>query len=159
MGRGLFNVPKSTRGGGDYMRSVYLRADGESCRIRFLTEADDIFWAYFHQVTRGGRFAGWKICLQEAAAQTCTFCDAGGPLPCPTGVEFLRRRRARRHVHFGLDVQRAPCRRVDAENLASALDALQHEITSARIAGAVFATDSRLALARRGELLAGAVWR
>lgn len=77
MGRGLFNVPKSRRGGGDYIRSVYLRDEGDSCRIRFLTEADDIFWAYFHQVIRGGRFAGWKICLAEEAAQTCDLCDAG----------------------------------------------------------------------------------
>ena len=71
----LSDIPQPNRGGGgDFIRSIYLKNDGEECRLAFLT--DQFFYGYFHTVEReGGGFGGFRICLKEESGQDCNVCE------------------------------------------------------------------------------------
>lgn len=71
----LGEIPQGTGGGGgNYIRSIYLRNDGEECRLAFLS--DQLFYGYFHTVEReDGSFGGWWVCLKEESGQDCEICE------------------------------------------------------------------------------------
>ena len=78
MGRGISSIPDPASGGGDFIRRVKLADDKESCRIRFITDGDEVFWDFFHRLMKRGKFAGFQICVNEALGQVCDICDEGG---------------------------------------------------------------------------------
>lgn len=74
MPRGIDNVPE--RGTGSKTNYIKLLEDGESCRIRFITEGDQIVSDYFHRVMKGKQFKGFTICKQSLD-EDCEDCDDG----------------------------------------------------------------------------------
>jgi len=56
---------------------IKLKDDGESCRLRFLTEYDDLFWSYFHRLMQAGSFAGLALCVQAEYGEPCEYCAQG----------------------------------------------------------------------------------
>jgi hypothetical protein len=75
--RGLYNAPQGGSADTDYIRTIKLAEDGESSRIRFLTDVDEIYFEYQHPVGEGRTFKGFKPCLSAAFEQACDFCDNG----------------------------------------------------------------------------------
>ena len=59
------------------MFHVRLRDDGESCKLRFLTDADEFYYEWFHRVEVGGKYQGDKICVQSALGESCKLCEQG----------------------------------------------------------------------------------
>ena len=79
MPKGIGDIPDPVGGGGgDFIRRVKLADDKESCRIRFITDGDEVFWDFFHRLMKKGSFAGFQICVNEALGQVCDICDEGG---------------------------------------------------------------------------------
>lgn len=74
--RGLQNMPTGG-GGGDWIKTIRLIDDGESCKIRFLTDKDDIFFEWQHRKMEGGQFRGWQVCPQSAFETPCDECASG----------------------------------------------------------------------------------
>src|SRR3990167_4748666 len=63
------------RGAGN-TRYLWLTDDGESAKIRFLTDGDEIYWEWFHRLEdRAGKFQGEKICKRSALEEPCEYCD------------------------------------------------------------------------------------
>ena len=77
MPRGLNNPNLPQAGGGDYIKTIRLMDDGESCRIRFLNDKDDIFFEWQHRKMEGGQFRGFQVCPRAAFEQNCDDCDSG----------------------------------------------------------------------------------
>lgn len=76
MGTGLDNIPESdSGGGGDFIRTIKVLEDQESCRIRFLTDHDEIFFERFHSIREKGVFRGFKVCVDAALGKPCGLCD------------------------------------------------------------------------------------
>lgn len=85
MPRGLSNIPKAPTGDkgdaktGNYIRNNRLSDDGEFCKIRFLTDVDEMFFEWMHpiHVTIKGKkwFRGFKACPASAFNQACDDCD------------------------------------------------------------------------------------
>lgn len=78
-GRGIDSDDMPTGGGGGgrpFIPKVMLRDDGEFCRLRFLTEHDEIFWERFHRLMDGRNFRGFKVCLNSALDQDCELCES-----------------------------------------------------------------------------------
>ncbi|MEK0326910.1 MAG: hypothetical protein QQN63_14530, partial [Nitrosopumilus sp.] len=69
MPKGLSNAP--SLGGGDYIKTVRLSDDQESCKIRFLTDKDDIFFVWQHRKFEQGQFRGFQVCPESAFNQQC----------------------------------------------------------------------------------------
>ena len=83
-GRGVESDEDEITGGGGggqrtFIPRVMLRDDGEFCRIRFLTEHDDIFWELHHRNMVGGDFRGYALCTKSATGEDCAFCNKGVP--------------------------------------------------------------------------------
>ncbi len=76
MPKGINNMPTGG-GGGDYIRQIGLKEDGESCQIRFLTDKDDIFFEWQHRKMEGGQFRGWQVCPSSAFDSPCDECSSG----------------------------------------------------------------------------------
>ena len=77
MPKGLYNPNLPNQGGGDYIKTIRLIEDGESCRIRFLTDKDDIFFEWQHRKMEQGQFRGFQVCPDSAFKQPCDDCDSG----------------------------------------------------------------------------------
>ena len=75
MPKGLSNAP--SLGGGDYIKTVRLSDDQESCKIRFLTDKDDIFFEWQHRKFEQGQFRGFQVCPESAFNQQCDDCNSG----------------------------------------------------------------------------------
>ncbi len=82
MPKGLSNIPEAPTGGksdGDYIRNVQLRDDGEYCKIRFLTDVDEMFFEWMHPIhvmVKGqAQFRGFRACPASAFNQACDDCD------------------------------------------------------------------------------------
>ncbi len=75
MPKGIGNMPTGG-GGGDYIRQIGLKDDGESCTLRFLTDKDDIFFEWQHRKMEMGQFRGWQVC-PKAFEQECDDCNSG----------------------------------------------------------------------------------
>lgn len=78
MPRGITSEIASGGGGRNFIRHVRLRDNGEFCRLRFLTEGDEIFLERFHNVKNsGGGGPRWatKICVNSAFGQACEYCE------------------------------------------------------------------------------------
>jgi hypothetical protein len=74
MVRGLSNAPEKKQSA-DWIPSLILRDDGESSRIRFLTDEDEFYLEYQHWVDRKD-IKGFYPCLQAALEQPCDLCDS-----------------------------------------------------------------------------------
>lgn len=78
-GRGLGAADEHARSTGRGRGGVFhvrLTEDQESCKLRFLTEHDDVYWVECHRaLDANGRFAGWKAC-PLSYGQPCTMCAA-----------------------------------------------------------------------------------
>ena len=77
MARGVLNIPSSERGftGGTFVRGIRLKEDKESCRIRFLTEDDEVFFASFHDSRIPPVFG--DVCVKEEFSEECNKCEKG----------------------------------------------------------------------------------
>ena len=76
MARGILLVPASEGWSGeDRIRRIRLKEDKESCRIRFLTEHDDVFFARFHPNDDPPLFG--EVCVKEEFGRACDSCDKG----------------------------------------------------------------------------------
>ena len=73
--RGFDNVPE--RGSSSFIPTIRLRDNGESCRLRFLTDYDDFFWERFHRRMKGREFQGFFVCENSAFNKPCAACSAG----------------------------------------------------------------------------------
>lgn len=91
MPHGFKQMGEATAGmgtGGEFIKHVRLYDDQESAIIRFLTEAEDVFWGPFHRVkkrTSAGR-EWWDsvFCLEELG-QACELCRE----EISAGTQFL----------------------------------------------------------------------
>lgn len=77
MPKGLTSIPDGGGGRGGLVFHVRLRDDGESCKLRFLTDADEFYYEWFHRVEVGGKYQGDKICVQSALGESCKLCEQG----------------------------------------------------------------------------------
>ena len=77
MARGVLNIPSNEGSfeNREFIRSIRLKEDKESCRIRFLTDDDDIFFAAFHDAKFPPIFG--EVCVKEEFNRECTKCDNG----------------------------------------------------------------------------------
>jgi hypothetical protein len=78
-------------GGGGGIYHIRCLEDGESCRLRFLTDHEDLFWGWFHRKTdASGNFAGMKMCPRELGT-ACEDCIAakGGEERRKASMNFL----------------------------------------------------------------------
>ena len=76
MARGVVNIPSSEGGSWEdreFVRSIRLKEDKESCRVRFLTEDDDVFFAAFHDSKVPPIFG--DVCVKEEFNRECSRCD------------------------------------------------------------------------------------
>lgn len=80
MPRGIKQLSEATANmptGGTFFKHVRLYDDQESAIIRFLTEADEVFWGPFHRVMRhtqkGVQYWENVFCVGELG-QTCEYC-------------------------------------------------------------------------------------
>ena len=74
MARGLGNLPEGG-GSGSGLRHLWLKDDGETARIRFLTDGDEIYWDWFHRIEERGQYRGERICVRSALDEPCNYCD------------------------------------------------------------------------------------
>lgn len=92
MGRGISSDEIPSSDGGGFIRHIRLKADGESCRIRFLTEHDEIFWERFHRNMVSGQYRGQVLCVKSAFGQACSKCEGDESTnnkPDRAGTQFL----------------------------------------------------------------------
>lgn len=78
-------------GGGGGIYHIRCVEDGESCRMRFLTDHEDLFWGWFHRkLDATGGFAGMKLCPRELG-NACEDCIAarGGEERRKASMNFL----------------------------------------------------------------------
>ena len=82
--KGLSNIPKAPEGdsgGGErksFIRNTRLLTDGEFCKIRFLTDVEEMYFEWQHSVHDAkGQFRGYKVCPASAFNQECDDCKAG----------------------------------------------------------------------------------
>lgn len=80
MPRGIdSDVPnKGRKGGGNFIRHIRLRTDGEFSRFWFLTDGPDVYVEEFHTIQNsGGKGPRWyeKICQASAFGQACDLCE------------------------------------------------------------------------------------
>jgi len=82
--RGLGNIPKAPEGDsgggerGNFIRNTRILTDGEFCKIRFLTDVDEMYFEWQHSVRDAqGNFRGYKICPSSAFNQECDDCKSG----------------------------------------------------------------------------------
>jgi hypothetical protein len=61
--------------GGSGIYGLKLLEDQESCKIRFLTDHEDIYWDWFHRKMENGEFRGMKIC-PRSLGNACEDCQA-----------------------------------------------------------------------------------
>jgi len=61
-------------GGGRGIYHVRCLEDKESCRIRFLTDHEDLYWDWFHRKMENGAFAGMELC-PRSLGQACAKCQ------------------------------------------------------------------------------------
>ena len=74
MVRGLSNAPQPKQAA-DWIPALVLKDDGESSRIRFLTDEDEFFLEYQHWVDRKD-IKGFYPCLQTSLDQPCELCES-----------------------------------------------------------------------------------
>ena len=61
-------------GGGSGIYHIRCLEDGESCKIRYLTDHEDLYWDWFHRKTNDtGGFAGMKLC-PRSTGNACVDC-------------------------------------------------------------------------------------
>ena len=71
-------VTSSGRGGGNFIRKLWLKNEDEFARFWFLTDGDDIYLEEFHTIQNSsGKGPRWfeKICKQSAFGQACDLCE------------------------------------------------------------------------------------
>ena len=69
------DIPAGNREGSIY--HVRLHDHGESCTLRFLTDADEFYYERMHRFMVNGKYQGEKICVQSALEQPCSLCEQG----------------------------------------------------------------------------------
>ncbi len=75
MPRGLTALQESSPegGGSDYIRNIKLLDDREFTTLRFLTDAENLYYESFHRNMVDGAFKGFKVCL-KSTGQPCPMC-------------------------------------------------------------------------------------
>ena len=75
MPRGLTALQESSPegGGSDYVRNIKLLDDREFTTLRFLTDAEGLYYESFHRNMVDGQFKGFKVCL-KSKGQPCSMC-------------------------------------------------------------------------------------
>jgi hypothetical protein len=61
-------------GGGNFIRGLKIKEDGESARIWFLTEGDDVFFESFHWCDNADAGEKLQLCA-KSLGQTCANCE------------------------------------------------------------------------------------